>query len=84
MILPYEIRDLDGRDYLVHFEFHRERDGKPVYDSAFTTQAVIGYGDDEQMVWYTPTPEDDSRILDWLSSGGEATIYIEATRVFKW
>lgn len=82
MTLPFTIEDLDGKDYLVHFEFHRELDKKLVFDGAWTIQTVIEHESNGSFTYRPPFFLDDGRVAIWLENGGEASIYIEAERYF--
>lgn len=78
MTLPYEIQDLDGTDYLMSFEFHKELDGQIVFDAAYTIQMVIDI--DGKM--RASNSDDYVAIAKWLSNDGEDLIYAKAQKRF--
>jgi len=80
MTLTHTIEDLDGLEFTVDFEFHRELDGMIVFDGAWTIVTVIG--DDGDNVDLCYLPKADQMVHRWLSNGGEDRLYAIAEREF--
>jgi hypothetical protein len=88
MRLDYEIEDLDGLDYSVSFEFHKECDGMIVFDGAWTIKEIkelvyLDGSDEAEWRMIEPTDEYDIVLLKWLSDKGEDKIYVAAEKEFK-
>ena len=75
MTLTYTIDDLNGIEYVVDFEFHRELDKMIVFDGAWT---IISTSEPLAMPSLA-----DLTIQHWLSQDGEAIIYSAAERAFR-
>jgi hypothetical protein len=81
MILRHIIEDLDGLEFTVAFEFHRELDGMLVFDGAWEIETIVG--DDGDYVFPSDLMNPDQMVHRWLSSGGEDIIYAAAERELK-
>lgn len=76
MTLVHDIEDLNGIDYKVAFEFHKELDGQIVFDGAWT---VLDQSEELAMPSLV-----DFVIGNWLKNGGEEQIYRHAEREYSY
>jgi hypothetical protein len=83
MKLKHTIEDLNGIEYVVEFEFYKTYDGQIVYSCGFNVLKSTVFDDDVEIVINGEMTGDQAAILDWLSAGGEDTIYSLAQKKFK-
>jgi len=78
MTLTHTIEDLEGFEFLVDFEFHKELDGMIVFDGAWSVLNVLD-ADGIGVEWYD-MPKADQMVHRWLAAGGEDRLYSIAER----
>lgn len=83
MKLRYKIEDLEGYDFVVEFEFHKQGDGVWCFDGAWDIIEIWTTDYEDQECITGEVTNADQIVHRWLSQGGEDLIDIRAQKELR-